>query len=366
MGFSVETYAAEPHRPNVVGTLAGAADGPSLILNDHLDTYPVMAPERWKMTEGSPFNATRHGDELYARGTSDTRGNLACTLLAVEALRAAGVDLDGTLHCIYTVDEEKNGPKGSMYLLNDIGITADYEITAEPTAWGDPTDEWGMALSVANSGNCLVEIAVEGVKSHIWRPDTGANAIAKMAEIIPHIVAMPFTHEPASLMGHTPPCAAIVRVRGGLSGEMQFTPDVCTLTLAVVGVLPGMTMASVLADIEAEIGRKVDMGNQFSVAVRQVPRSLFVNGTEPIPVDTEPCVSLRSVYRRMMGTEPVVNRKNAFNDTIRFNEAGIAAVTFGPGEDGWSPDDEAIWISKAVMATRIYALTVMEILGVRA
>ncbi len=365
MGLTVETYSAEPHRPNIVSTLAGAAAKPSLILNDHLDTYPVMAPERWKKTVGGPFNATRHGGELYARGTSDTRGNLACTLMAVEAILAERIELEGTLHCVYTVDEEKNGPKGSMYLLNEIGITADYEITAEPTAWGDPSGDWGMALSVANSGNCLVEITVEGIKSHIWRPDTGANAIAKMAEIIPHIVAMPFTHAPADLMGHTPPCAAVVRVRGGLAGEMQFTPDVCTLILAVVGIVPGMTIEGVLADVEAEIARTIDLGDSYSVAVRQVPGSLFVNGTEPVSAEAEPCASLREIYRRMMGKEPVVNRKNAFNDTIRFNEAGIAAVTFGPGEDGWSPDDEAIWIDKAVMAAKIYALTVMQILGVR-
>jgi formylaminopyrimidine deformylase len=101
------------------------------------------------------------------------------------------------------------------------------------------------------------------------------------------------------------------------------------------------------------------------VEVRQVPGSLFVNATEPVPVEEEPCRSLRAVYRRLMGREPGVNRKNAFNDTIRFREAGINAVTFGPGEDGWAVDNENISITKSVMATRIYALTIMQILGVR-
>ena len=57
------------------------------------------------------------------------------------------------------------------------------------------------------------------------------------------------------------------------------------------------------------------------------------------------------------------HRKNAFNDTIRFREAGINAVTFGPGEDGWNPDNESISISKAVMAAKMYALTIVNILG---
>jgi acetylornithine deacetylase len=46
------------------------------------------------MTDFDPFKATRHGDLLFARGTSDTRGNLAASLLAVQALVEAGVVLD--------------------------------------------------------------------------------------------------------------------------------------------------------------------------------------------------------------------------------------------------------------------------------
>ena len=365
LGMSVSKHAAQPHRPNIVGLLKGREGAPSLILNDHLDTYPVAEPHKWHMTNFEPFNATRHGDLLYARGTSDTRGNLAASLLAVQALVEAGVVLDGTLICCYTVDEERNGTEGSIYMLQQVGLTADYEITAEPTAWGDTSGDWGMNLSVANSGHCLIEIKVDGAKSHIWRPDISVNAIVEAGKLLPKLEAMAFTHVPAKFMGHTPPCCSVVRIRGGLPGEMQFSPDTCTITLAVVGIVPGMTLASVISDIEQTARNAFAGVNTIGFSVRQVPGSLFVNATEPVPVDQEPCASLRAVYRRLMGREPGVNRKNAFNDTIRFREAGINAVTFGPGEDGWAVDNESISITKAVMATRIYALTIMQILGVR-
>src|SRR6266851_785403 len=107
LGFAVDLVSKRAGRPNVIGTLAGSAPhGPTLILNDHLDTYPAGDPARWTKTGGDPFRPTRDGDFLYARGTSDTRGNLACTLLAVEAIRRAGITLSGTLKCVYTVDEE--------------------------------------------------------------------------------------------------------------------------------------------------------------------------------------------------------------------------------------------------------------------
>jgi acetylornithine deacetylase len=366
LGMSVETYESMPQRPNVVGVLKGSGDGPVLMMNDHMDTYPVVEPHKWDKTDFNPFKATRHGDLLFARGSSDTRGNMASAILAAQALKDEGIQLKGDLMYCLCVDEERDGTHGSLYLMNEVGIKADYSITAEPTAWENPTtSEWGMNLSIANGGHCLVEITVVGQKAHIWRPDTSNNAIVEVAGLIPLLQGMEFTHEPTEFMGHTPPCVTIVRIRGGLPGEMQFSPDECVLTLAVVGIVPGMTMDSVINDLTDVADTLFKDREDISFTVNQVPDSLFVDATEPVPVDEEPCKSISKSYALLMGGKlPIPNRKNAFNDTIRFRDAGINAVTFGPGEDGWDPDNESISITKAVTAAKIYALTIMEILGV--
>ena len=366
LGMSVETYESMPQRPNVVGILKGSGDGPVLMMNDHMDTYPVVEPHKWDKTDFNPFKATRHGDLLFARGSSDTRGNMASAILAAQALKDEGIQLKGDLMYCLCVDEERDGTHGSIYLMNEVGIKADYSITAEPTAWENPTtSEWGMNLSIANGGHCLVEIKVVGQKAHIWRPDTSNNAIVEVAGLIPLLQGMEFTHEPTEFMGHTPPCVTIVRIRGGLPGEMQFSPDECVLTLAVVGIVPGMTIDSVIKDLTVVAETLFKDREDISFAVNQVPDSLFVDATEPVPVDEEPCKSISKSYSLLMGGKlPIPNRKNAFNDTIRFRDAGINAVTFGPGEDGWDPDNESISITKAVTAAKIYALTIMEILGV--
>ena len=366
LGMTVETYESMPQRPNVVGVLKGSGDGPVLMMNDHMDTYPVVEPHKWDKTDFNPFKATRHGDLLFARGSSDTRGNMASAILAAQALKDEGVQLKGDLMYCLCVDEERDGTHGSIYLMNEVGIKADYSITAEPTAWENPTtSEWGMNLSIANGGHCLVEIKVVGQKAHIWRPDTSNNAIVEVAGLIPLLQGMEFTHELTEFMGHTPPCVTIVRIRGGLPGEMQFSPDECVLTLAVVGIVPGMTIDSVVSDLTLVADSLFKDREDISFTVNQVPGSLFVDATEPVPVDEEPCKSISKSYALLMGGKlPIPNRKNAFNDTIRFRDAGINAVTFGPGEDGWDPDNESISITKAVTAAKIYALTIMEILGV--
>jgi acetylornithine deacetylase len=272
-------------------------------------------------------------------------------------------DLCGELIACFTVDEERNGTDGSIFVTEELGLKPDYSITAEPTAWGGPEGPWGMAISTANSGHCLVEIVLKGVKGHIWRPDIISNPIVEAGGLLADLTRMTFTHVPHRFMGHTPPVVSVVRIRGGLEGEMQFSPDTCVITLAVVGIVPGMTMESVLADIQAVTRTSLQGGNGISAEVRQVPGSLFVAGTEPVEETEEPVRTLKSVYRDMRGEAPRLNRKNAFNDTIRFREAGINAITFGPGEDGWAADNEWISIPKSVEAARIYAVTILRLLG---
>ncbi len=364
LGLMVELIAKREGRPNVIGTLAGAAStGPTLILNDHLDTYPAGDPSRWDKTGGEPYRATRDGDFLYARGTSDTRGNLACIILAVEAIRRAGIRLSGHLKCVFTVDEEKNGPDGSIFLLDQHGLRADYEITCEPTGWTKPDGSWGMDIGVANSGHFLVEVETRGIKTHIWRPDTGINAVAEMGALIAALETTRFTFKPARLPGGTPPMLTPVRIGGGVPGEMQFTPDRCTAVFAVVGLLPGMTADGVLSDIDAVVQAFSRQRTGLQAQARPFPGALFVAGTQELPPNAEPAAAIGRAYRRVLRGEPRAYRKNAFNDTIRFAERGIAAVTFGPGEDGWPPFNEYIRIEKSVAATKILALAVMDILG---
>ena len=363
LGFAVEFATRTEGRPNVLGRLAGLGDGPSVMLNDHLDTYPAGDWSAWTMTGGHPFRPTRVGDRLYARGTSDTRGNLACTLLAVGAIRAAGVRLRGDLQCVYTVDEEKNGPDGSIYLLEACGLSADYTIVCEPTGWTRDDGTWGMGIAVANGGHCLLEIETCGSKTHLWRPDTGVNAVVTMSRLLAGIEAMTFTHTPAKRAGGTPPRTTVLRIEGGLKREMQFTPDRCRVVVAVVGILPGMTPDSIAMDFAAFLAEVRAADPTLEVTVRPYPGSLFVSGTLEQDEGGRLVTSLSDAYRAVLGETPPLYRKNAFNDTIRFAERGMAAVTFGPGEDGWAPINEYVDIPKAVAASKILALAVLDLAG---
>jgi acetylornithine deacetylase len=69
-GLDVRKIEPEPGRPSVVGVLAGARKGRSLMLNAHYDTVGVDGmPE--------PFSAAIRDGKLYGRGAYDMKGSLA-------------------------------------------------------------------------------------------------------------------------------------------------------------------------------------------------------------------------------------------------------------------------------------------------
>jgi acetylornithine deacetylase len=154
------------------------------------------------------------------------------------------------------------------------------------------------------------------------------------------------------------------RIAGGVAREMQFTPDHCRAILGVVGLVPGMTQDSVLIDIKTVIEAQMRADKELKAEARLYPGTLFVGGTLEQDQSENPTLAICNAYARVLGEEPKLYRKNAYNDTIRFAERGQAAITFGPGEDGWPPINEYIHIDKAVAATKVLALTVLDLLGV--
>ncbi len=74
--------------PLVYGELrAERDDAPTVLVYGHYDVQPAEPLAPWKTP---PFQLTREGDMLYARGVADMKGQLMAALAAVEAVRAAG------------------------------------------------------------------------------------------------------------------------------------------------------------------------------------------------------------------------------------------------------------------------------------
>ncbi len=115
-------------RPNVAAVWPGKGGGRSLLLSGHIDTVP-RGSAKWNY---DPFGATIEGNRLYGLGSNDMKGGIAAMLVAVEALREAGVELRGDLLVETIVDEEFGGVNGTL-AARLRGHNADAAIITEPS-----------------------------------------------------------------------------------------------------------------------------------------------------------------------------------------------------------------------------------------
>src|SRR5499426_842914 len=93
-------------RPNIVATLKGSGGGRSLLLNGHTDVIPVGNGEGWS---DNPWSAKIKEGRIYGRGSCDMKSGVASHILAVEFLKAAGIQLKGDVLIDVVIDEEVSG-----------------------------------------------------------------------------------------------------------------------------------------------------------------------------------------------------------------------------------------------------------------
>jgi acetylornithine deacetylase len=150
-------------RTDVIGRL-GADDGPSLLLNGHIDVVPADQPDLWA---SPPFEPRRDGDRLYGRGAGDMKGGFAMATLALDALLAVEPDaIRGSLTFLSVIEEECTG-NGTLAAAR-AGVLADAVILPEPT---------GLDMLLAGVGILWLDVVLEGKSAHAKSADRAVNPV---------------------------------------------------------------------------------------------------------------------------------------------------------------------------------------------
>ena len=150
-------------RPVVVGRLSGG-EGPTLLVNGHVDVVPAGWPGLWS---SPPFAPVRRDGWLHGRGAGDMKCGFAMALLAVEALlRAAPEALAGSLVFVSAIEEECTG-NGTLASIR-AGVVGDAVLLPEPT---------GLDLLLGGAGVLWCELTVSGRAGHAHEADAEANPI---------------------------------------------------------------------------------------------------------------------------------------------------------------------------------------------
>ncbi|KUG54421.1 acetylornithine deacetylase [Serinicoccus chungangensis] len=345
LGLSAALEEVEPGRPNV-GVRLDGGDGPGLLFLGHTDVVPPGPLEDWGV---DPYAADLADGRLVGRGSADMKGGLAAVLLAMAAVREAGVRLTGPVLLDALCDEEQNG----------IGIRRYVEQTA-PDLLGcvvaEPTD---LATVVAARGASYLHIEVRGVAAHAGRPADGRNAISGAALVVADLDRW---HEELAGTAHAlvgPATVNVGVIQGGTSGSA--VPDLCRVEVDR-RLLPGESMEAVVETVRGRL-EALDLGARG--LTWSVTSPMDMPGFETAP--EEPFV--RTVDAAMSGAGrgpvPLQGWTAACDGGFVAQAWGIPVVVQGPGsvnEQAHRPD-ESVAVEELVVAARGYARTILHLLA---
>jgi acetylornithine deacetylase len=160
----------------VVGRLPGTGDGPTLLLDGHVDVVPTGDPAAWTR---DPFSGAVAGGHIHGRGACDMKAGVLAAHWAVQAIRQAGVQLRGDV-LVAPVQGEEDGGLGTFALLAR-GWTADLCVIPEPT---------DLDVIPANAGALTFRLRIRGQATHAARRAEGVSAIEKLWPVHRALVAL--------------------------------------------------------------------------------------------------------------------------------------------------------------------------------
>ena len=344
----------EHERVNVVARKNGEQPGPDVHFTGHFDVVP--AGEDWTY---DPYDPTVENGDLYARGASDMKSGLAASLLAVDALEAAGVPVHGSITQSATVDEETGGFTGLGYLVEE-GYVA-----PENTDYCVYTECFDSSrICLGHRGVLKFRVISGGEKAHGCMAHGGQNAVMAMNDFLTRIGEYrEALHDRTTDEPVVPPESA----RADISATMidagyseNVVPDRCTATFYRV-LVPEESVESAREEIE-ELMTETEDATGAPMSYEEI---MFA---EPAIVPRDCTVS--EAYAREIepfhGEPDFVVSPGSDDQRFVVNDAGIEeCIVYGPGLlDQAHVADEYVPIEEVVTAAKVMAAATAELMGV--
>ena len=135
LGFAVEVVPTDWH-PIVLATRVGTGPG-TVLFYGHYDVQPAEPLEAWNSPPFEPTLKQEDGlNRIYARGASDSKGQLWSGIEAIRALLAEGGELPCTMTLLLEGEEEAGSPSLGKFLdEHRERVACDVALVSDSAMW---------------------------------------------------------------------------------------------------------------------------------------------------------------------------------------------------------------------------------------
>ncbi|MCH9813249.1 MAG: succinyl-diaminopimelate desuccinylase [Epsilonproteobacteria bacterium] len=278
-------------------------EGPHLCFAGHIDVVPPG--DGWS---SDPFEPTRVGDEIIARGTQDMKSGVAAFLYACHHAQS----FNGTISILLTSDEEgdaKNGTVKVLEILKQENFLPDYAVVAEPTC----EKIFGDAIKIGRRGSINGVIEKVGIQGHAAYPEKAKNPIHKVAAVLPYMAGVNLDNGDADF---APSQFVITDIRAGME-VTNVTPGKLKMMFNVRNSTK--TSKEDIADFVHKYFKEMD----YSLVLNQSAKPFVTNH------DSKVVQQIRESIQNVVGVETKLSTAGGTSDARFFGEYGVDTVEFG-------------------------------------
>lgn len=366
-GLTHRIVAPQEAMPNILASARFDRPGRHLVLNGHLDVFPVGDRARWTR---DPLSGDLADGRIHGRGTVDMKCGTTGSIFTYAYLSEVAPALKGRLTLALASDEETGGRWGSGYLIEreKDEVLGDCVLNGEPSSpatvrFGEKAMLW-MRFSIRTRGG-------HSAYPHLSR---SANKIA--AALVRDLEALEAIRPLAPEVVRRALSRDGVR-EGAERGLGAGAGEILQKVTVNVGVVRGGVKINMLpAECEIEADARLPVGvdrDQVRRAVDQIvalyPEVSWAEGpSQPVNAtwsdpEHEMVGLIQDNVEALLGFRPPAIISLGGTDCRFWRAAGVPAYVYGCSPAGMGAPDESVAVDEFLHVVRTHALSAFDYLS---
>lgn len=353
----------QPTMANVVGTFEGGAPGRHLVLNGHIDVFPVDESEQWAQ---GPWSGAIADGKIWGRGIADMKCGTSASIFTYCYLHRLREHLKGKLTLTAVSDEETFGPWGARYLMEHHKD----EVLGDCCLNGEPSGP--VTLRFGEKGPLWIKFTVRTPGAHgsyTHLSPSATKIAAKLIQDLEEVTEIPTPGTPEIEKALSEGVEAIERALGqGASKTLQRV----TLNIGVIQGGLKVNMIPGLCEFEADFRLPVGYTKEHilpkirEIAARYPEVTMEeINYSEAKACDPfgEMAGIIQENVRSLRGFTPTPIISMGGSDARLWRQRGVPAYIYGPYPYGMGQKDEHVDIEDFLHVVRTHVLSAFDYLS---
>ena len=360
----IRVVAPQKSMPNLIGTIEGANAGRHLVLNGHIDVFPVSGHPQKEGWITPPWSGEVIDEKIYGRGSTDMKCGTSASIWTYIILNHFKSSFNGKLTLTCVSDEENFGPWGSRWLMdNEPEVLGDCCLNGEPSSpftirYGEKGLLW-LNFKIKTEGS-------HGAYTHLSKSATivAASLIKNLEELEDLDVDIP----ESLLIARNKSAAAFDKGMG--AGAASIAPKV-TLNIGTIsgGLKNNMVPSecSFDADIRLPVGCNI---NKVLQSIKDIiagypeasMKQNMLNPPSHCDPDGEMMQILQKNVEKLQGFKPAPVVSLGGTDARLWRYKNIPAYVYGPTPTGMGSANENVPVEDYLHIVRTHALSAYDYL----